>query len=452
MAYIEFRDVVKRFGDNTVLDHINFGIRQGDLVTLLGPSGCGKSTLLRCLSGLESVSEGQIVLDGRDVTNVPASKRNIGMVFQQYSLFPNMTVEQNVAFGLKMKKVDPVTIEKKVAEAIAMVELTGKEKAYPASLSGGQQQRAALARSIVTEPAVLLLDEPLSAIDAKLRKALQSRIREIHQELGLTTIFVTHDQDEAMVMSDVIQLFHSGRIEQAGSPVEVYTHPVSEFAASFIGSYNQLTGELNNTDWMGAMFKDNAPLTPSPETPLIHFGAAALNDLDGTGFLYIYAQTDIENDIDPVTEVYVARTTEAGLFSSWEYWNGSSWSPDQNSVAALSGLSSVPVSSQFNVFKLEDKYVLIAQNKTWNSGEIYTFTSDNPWGPWGHKTLIYKIPGLASPNWYSYNAMAHPQFEKDGMILISYNVNTSEFAEQKTNVESYRPRFFWVEKDMILNR
>lgn len=199
-------------------------------------------------------------------------------------------------------------------------------------------------------------------------------------------------------------------------------------------------------------FKDNPPLTPSPETPLIHFGAAALNDLDGTGFLYIYAQTDIENDIDPVTEVYVARTTETGLFSSWEYWNGSSWSPDQNSVAALSGLSSVPVSSQFNVFKLEDKYVLIAQNKTWNSGEIYTFTSDNPWGSWGHKTLIYKIPGLASPNWYSYNAMAHPQFEKDGMILISYNVNTSEFAEQKTNVESYRPRFFWVEKDMILNR
>ena len=246
MAYIEFRDVVKRFGDNTVLDHINFGIRQRDLVTLLGPSGCGKSTLLRCLSGLESVSEGQIVLDGRDVTNVPASKRNIGMVFQQYSLFPNMTVEQNVAFGLKMKKVPKDQIEKKVADAIEMVELKGKERAYPANLSGGQQQRAALARSIVTEPSVLLLDEPLSAIDAKLRKALQSRIREIHKELGLTTIFVTHDQDEAMVMSDVIQLFHSGRIEQAGSPVEVYTSPVSEFAASFIGSYNQLSaGEFS---------------------------------------------------------------------------------------------------------------------------------------------------------------------------------------------------------------
>lgn len=243
MAYIEFRDVVKRFGDNTVLDHINFGIEKGDLVTLLGPSGCGKSTLLRCLSGLEQVTEGTIILDGEDITNVPASKRNIGMVFQQYSLFPNMTVEQNIAFGLKMQKTPQDVIDKKVAEAIAMVELTGKERAYPASLSGGQQQRAALARSIVTEPKVLLLDEPLSAIDAKLRKALQSRIREINQELNLTSIFVTHDQDEAMVMSDVIQLFHDGRIEQAGSPVEVYTNPVSEFAASFIGSYNQLRAE-----------------------------------------------------------------------------------------------------------------------------------------------------------------------------------------------------------------
>lgn len=243
MSYIEFKNVVKRFGDNTVLDHIDFGIEQGDLVTLLGPSGCGKSTLLRCLSGLEQVSEGKIILNGRDITDVPASKRNIGMVFQQYSLFPNMTVEQNIAFGLKMKKVAPDVIEKKVADAIAMVELTGKERSYPANLSGGQQQRAALARSIVTEPDVLLLDEPLSAIDAKLRRALQSRIREIQQELGLTTIFVTHDQDEAMVMSDVIQLFHAGRIEQAGSPVQVYTNPVSEFAASFIGSYNLLSAD-----------------------------------------------------------------------------------------------------------------------------------------------------------------------------------------------------------------
>ncbi len=243
MAYIEFQDVVKRFGDNTVLDHINFSIDKGDLVTLLGPSGCGKSTLLRCLAGLEQVSGGRIVLDGQDVTDIPASKRSVGMVFQQYSLFPNMNVEQNIAFGLKMQKVPKDEIGERVDKAIALVELSGKERAYPASLSGGQQQRVALARSIVTRPKVLLLDEPLSAIDAKLRKSLQARIREIQQELDLTSIFVTHDQDEAMVMSDVIQLFHDGHIEQAGSPVEVYTKPVSEFAAGFIGSYNQLSAE-----------------------------------------------------------------------------------------------------------------------------------------------------------------------------------------------------------------
>lgn len=242
MAYIHFDNVVKRFGDNTVLDHITMDVEQGSLVTLLGPSGCGKSTLLRCLAGLETVSEGRIYLDGADVTDVPASRRNIGMVFQQYSLFPNMSVEQNIAFGLKMQKKPESEIREEVRRAVALVELEGKEKEYPASLSGGQQQRVALARSIVTKPKVLLLDEPLSAIDAKLRKALQLRIREIHRELHLTTIFVTHDQDEAMVMSDVIQLFHAGRIEQAGSPVSVYTAPVSTFAAGFIGSYNQIDG------------------------------------------------------------------------------------------------------------------------------------------------------------------------------------------------------------------
>lgn len=197
-------------------------------------------------------------------------------------------------------------------------------------------------------------------------------------------------------------------------------------------------------------FKATAPAEPTPGNPIIHYGAAALNDMDRTGYLYIYAQVDVENDLDPVTEVYVARTTEAALFDSWEYWNGSSWVNDQNAAAALSGLETVPVSSQFNVFTLDGKYVLIAQNKTWNSGEIYTFTSDNPWGPWGNRTLIYKIPALPSTNWYTYNAMAHPQLEKDGMILVSYNVNTSEFSEQSTNVASYRPRFFWVEKDAIL--
>lgn len=238
MTYIKFENVIKNFGDNQVLKKIDMEIKKRDLVTLLGPSGCGKSTLLRCLAGLEEVTEGRIYLDGEEITKLPPGKRNVGMVFQQYSLFPNMTVAENIAFGLSMKKADRRTIDKKVAEAVELVELKGKENAYPASLSGGQQQRVALARSIVMEPKVLLLDEPLSAIDAKLRRSLQNRIKEIHRKLGLTTVFVTHDQDEAMVMSDVIQLFHEGRIEQAGTPVEMYTQPKTKFAASFIGSYN----------------------------------------------------------------------------------------------------------------------------------------------------------------------------------------------------------------------
>ena len=240
MAYIEFKNIDKFYGDNHVLKGINLEINKGDFVTLLGPSGCGKSTLLRCLAGLEQISGGQIMLDGEDITNKDPKDRNIGMVFQQYSLFPNMTVEENLSFGLKLQKLDPSEISRRVKDAVDMVDLKGKEKEYPANLSGGQQQRVALARGIVMQPKVLLLDEPLSAIDAKLRKSLQTSIRRIHKELGLTSVFVTHDQDEAMVMSDVIHLFHDGKIEQSGSPVEVYTKPVTSFAAGFIGNYNIL--------------------------------------------------------------------------------------------------------------------------------------------------------------------------------------------------------------------
>ena len=240
MAYIEFKNIDKFYGDNHVLKGINLEINKGDFVTLLGPSGCGKSTLLRCLAGLEQISGGRITLDGEDITDKDPKDRNIGMVFQQYSLFPNMTVEENLSFGLKLQKLDSAEISRRVKDAIDMVELKGKEKEYPANLSGGQQQRVALARGIVMQPKVLLLDEPLSAIDAKLRKSLQTSIRRIHKELGLTSVFVTHDQDEAMVMSDVIHLFHDGKIEQSGSPVEVYTKPVTSFAAGFIGNYNIL--------------------------------------------------------------------------------------------------------------------------------------------------------------------------------------------------------------------
>lgn len=188
---------------------------------------------------------------------------------------------------------------------------------------------------------------------------------------------------------------------------------------------------------------------PVHTNDVTHYGAAALND---GGYLYIYAQVDIENDADPVTEVLAARTTESGLWNEWEFYTGSGWSESSESAAALEGLSSVPVSSQFNVFKLRGKYVLLTQNKTFNSGSIYTFMSDNPYGPWRNKKLVYQIPsGAEQSNWFTYNAMAHPQFEKDDMILVSYNVNTDTFSEQFSNVESYRPRFFWVNIDDILN-
>ena len=238
MSYIRFENIVKKFGDSTVLKGISFDVERGDFVTLLGPSGCGKSTLLRCLAGLEGVSSGRIYLDGEDITDREPKDRNIGMVFQQDSLFPNMNVSQNIAFGLRMKKLGDREIDERVGRIIRTVDLEGRENSMPRQLSGGQQQRVALARSIVTEPKVLLLDEPLSAIDAKLRKSLQKEIRRIQKDMGITTIFVTHDQDEAMIMSDVIHLFNSGRIEQSGSPTDMYTMPKSSFAASFIGNYN----------------------------------------------------------------------------------------------------------------------------------------------------------------------------------------------------------------------
>lgn len=247
MAYIRFENVNKSFGTNHVLKDINLDVEKGELVTLLGPSGCGKSTLLRCLSGLEQVSGGRIYLDGEDITDVSPRRRGIGMVFQQYSLFPNMSVKNNVAFGLKMKGTPKNEIDERVKEMLDIVGLSEKIDQFPMQLSGGQQQRVALARAMVTEPKVLLLDEPLSAIDALLRHNLQIEIRRIQQKLNITTIFVTHDQDEAMVMSDTIHLFNEGRIEQSGTPVDLYTTPASKFAAKFIGNYNIIPGKSFNT-------------------------------------------------------------------------------------------------------------------------------------------------------------------------------------------------------------
>ncbi|MFA0441773.1 ABC transporter ATP-binding protein [Vibrio sp. 10N.286.49.C2] len=238
MSYVSVKQLTKRFGANTVFEDIELNIEQGEFITLLGPSGCGKSTLLRSLAGLNPVEGGEIWVDGVDITHLAPQQRGIGMVFQSYALFPNMTVEGNIAFGLKMQRLDPATISLEVAKVIELVELGGKEKQYPHQLSGGQRQRVALARALVVKPRILLLDEPLSALDAKIRKNLRQQIRKIQKELNLTTVFVTHDQEEAMIMSDRIFLMHQGEIVQQGAPEHIYTHPVNEFVAGFMGHYN----------------------------------------------------------------------------------------------------------------------------------------------------------------------------------------------------------------------
>ena len=265
MAYITFKNINKSFGSLHVLKGINLEVEKGELLTLLGPSGCGKSTLLRCLAGLEEVQEGQIFLEDQDITNLDARLRQIGMVFQQYSLFPNMTVEQNLAFGLKIQKLSKEEMKEEITKALKMIGMEDKRNSYPNQLSGGQQQRVALARAIVTKPKVLLLDEPLSAIDAKLRKNLQIEIRRIQKELNITTIFVTHDQDEAMIMSDRICLLNEGEIEQLGKPIDIYTEPKTKFAAGFIGNYNVL--DPSAFSWLtGVKLGDEDSVAIRPET------------------------------------------------------------------------------------------------------------------------------------------------------------------------------------------
>jgi putative spermidine/putrescine transport system ATP-binding protein len=243
MSFVSVENLQKNYASTAVFSDINCTIERGEFVTLLGPSGCGKSTLLRCIAGLTSVNSGRILLDGVDLVPVTPQKRNIGMVFQSYALFPNMTVEQNVAFGLRMQKVNADDAHKRVAEVLKLVELTDFASRYPHQMSGGQCQRVALARSLVTRPRLLLLDEPLSALDARIRKHLREQIRAIQRELGLTTIFVTHDQEEALTMSDRIFLMNQGRIVQSGDAETLYTAPVDVFAAGFIGNYNLLEAE-----------------------------------------------------------------------------------------------------------------------------------------------------------------------------------------------------------------
>ena len=244
MAKLEIKDVHKSFGKNHVVKGINLSIGDGEFLCLLGPSGCGKTTLLRMIAGLTETDEGQIIINGKDMTDLPPDKRSNGMVFQNYALFPHMTVEQNIAYGLKRHRVPKDETKRRVQFGLEMVRLEGLGKRYPRELSGGQQQRVALARALVMNPDLLLLDEPLSNLDAKLRKEMRLEIRNIQKKRNVTTIFVTHDQEEALTMADTIAIMNGGVVEQLGSPLEMYEHPNTQFVASFIGGTNLIEGEV----------------------------------------------------------------------------------------------------------------------------------------------------------------------------------------------------------------
>ena len=240
MAYLELKGLERDFGTVKALDGIEISLDQGEFLSLLGPSGCGKTTALRLVAGFDRPDKGSIVVDGKDVTHVSPSKRDMGMVFQAYSLFPNMTASQNVEFGLKIRGRHRGDRHKRVGELLELVGLGDAGDRYPHQLSGGMQQRVALARALAIEPRVLLLDEPLSALDAKVRVQLREEIRRIQLELGITTLYVTHDQEEALSISDHVAVMYSGRIEQMGSPAEMYSSPATPFVAEFIGTMNRL--------------------------------------------------------------------------------------------------------------------------------------------------------------------------------------------------------------------
>ena len=245
MSFLQVKNVGKSYGQVKVLKDISIDIEKGEFICLLGPSGCGKSTLLRIIAGLEDKHGGKIIINDKEMTNSPPESRNFGIVFQSYALFPNMNVYKNIAFWLENKNISKYNIDKKVKEVLEVVELSGYEKKYPSQLSGGQQQRVALARAIALEPDFLLLDEPLSALDAKVRLKLREQIKSLHRKLGITTIMVTHDQEEALCLADKMVVMNNGEVIQIGTPKEVYKSPKTPFVADFIGTINFIDDDVN---------------------------------------------------------------------------------------------------------------------------------------------------------------------------------------------------------------
>ncbi len=317
---IELKNISKNFEDQQVLKGIDLNIYENEFLTLLGPSGCGKTTLLRIIGGFEEPSNGQLIFDGKDISKVPPYKREVNTVFQKYALFPFLNVADNIAFGLNLKKMDKDVIEKKVSRMLELVGLKGFEKRDVTLLSGGQQQRVAIARALVNEPKVLLLDEPLGALDAKLRKDMQTELKKIQKEVGITFIFVTHDQEEALSMSDTIVVLNDGVIQQIGTPMDIYNEPQNRFVAEFIGESNIIEGNMikdclvnfDGIDWecVDKGFKDNEDIEVVLRPEDMDVVEPEAGKISGTIISKVFMGVHYEYLVETKNRNYKVHTTE----------------------------------------------------------------------------------------------------------------------------------------------
>ena len=317
---IELKNISKNFEDQQVLKGIDLNIYENEFLTLLGPSGCGKTTLLRIIGGFEEPSNGQLIFDGKDISKVPPYKREVNTVFQKYALFPFLNVADNIAFGLNLKKMDKDVIEKKVSRMLELVGLKGFEKRDVTLLSGGQQQRGAIARALVNEPKVLLLDEPLGALDAKLRKDMQTELKKIQKEVGITFIFVTHDQEEALSMSDTIVVLNDGVIQQIGTPMDIYNEPQNRFVAEFIGESNIIEGNMikdclvnfDGIDWecVDKGFKDNEDIEVVLRPEDMDVVEPEAGKVSGTIISKVFMGVHYEYLVETKNRNYKVHTTE----------------------------------------------------------------------------------------------------------------------------------------------